>query len=381
MTQQNSNNYQNSTEEDEIDLIALAKALWLGRKIVIKTTLIFTVIGVFIAIFSEKEYTAKVTFVPQISKSKVGGSLGGLAAMAGINLGAIGGGSEISPLMYPRIMNNISLKKEILQTPLTIEGFEKKITFYDYFVNVNQLNVLDVIKKYTIGLPNVIRKYFEKSYKEVLTKDLDRNSLIKISEDEVSLFRILEDKVIIVVNEDDGFVTIEAKMPEPKAAAELTERVQELLQKYLINFKIKKSKDQLEFIKLRYTDAERKFKDKQQELAKYRDRNMNVGTALGRTKLEFLQDEYDLIYGVYSELAKQLETQYIQVTEDTPVFTVIEPVYIPKERSKPKRFFILFTWMFFGLLLGVIVLYGKEFLIKIMKKWNEVRGSHINIEE
>ena len=83
--------------EDEIDLIALAKTLWEGRKTVIRTTLIFMVLGLFIAIFSAKEYTASTTMVPQSAEggSKLGGSLGGLAAMAGINLGSMGGGSSI----------------------------------------------------------------------------------------------------------------------------------------------------------------------------------------------------------------------------------------------------------------------------------------------
>ena len=67
--------------DDEIDLIQLAKTLWNGRKTVIRTTLIFMVLGLFIAIFSAKEYTASTTMVPQSAEggSKLG-SLGGLGS-------------------------------------------------------------------------------------------------------------------------------------------------------------------------------------------------------------------------------------------------------------------------------------------------------------
>ena len=54
-------------EDNEIDLIALAKTLWNGRKTVIKTTLIFMAIGLFVSIFSQKEYTSYTSFVPQTS--------------------------------------------------------------------------------------------------------------------------------------------------------------------------------------------------------------------------------------------------------------------------------------------------------------------------
>ena len=41
-----------SDHEDEIDLIALAKTLWEGRKVVVKITLIFMGIGLFVALTS-----------------------------------------------------------------------------------------------------------------------------------------------------------------------------------------------------------------------------------------------------------------------------------------------------------------------------------------
>ena len=58
------------------------------------------------------------------------------------------------------------------------------------------------------------------------------------------------------------------------------------------------------------------------------------------------------------QLAKQLEAQYIQVTEDTPVFTVLKPVTVPIEKSKPKRFSILFMWMIAGVFIGTLVVFG-----------------------
>ena len=47
-----------SNHEDEIDLIALAKTLWGRRKEVVKITLIFVVVGLFVALTSPAEYTS-----------------------------------------------------------------------------------------------------------------------------------------------------------------------------------------------------------------------------------------------------------------------------------------------------------------------------------
>jgi LPS O-antigen subunit length determinant protein (WzzB/FepE family) len=82
-----------------------------------------------------------------------------------------------------------------------------------------------------------------------------------------------------------------------------------------------------------------------------------------------LQKDYDLTFTVYSELAKQLETQEINVKEDTPVFTVIKPVSVPLSKSKPKRIIIIVIWMIFGTITGIMMVLGREFLKTIKEAW------------
>jgi len=70
-------------------------------------------------------------------------------------------------------------------------------------------------------------------------------------------------------------------------------------------------------------------------------------------------------------MAKQLETQRIQVKEDTPVFTIIKPVSVPIERSKPNRPMILIIWTFLGGIIGVGMVFGRTFVLEMKEKWNE----------
>lgn len=368
MTQQNSNNNQNSTDEDEIDLIALVKTVWRGRKKILKTMLICLVIGLFVAIFSEKEYTASTTFVAQTSDSKIGGNLGGLAAMAGINLGGMNSSSGISPDLYPQIISSIPFQKELMETPLTIEGQPDKITFKNFYTNIYNPSLFGYIKKYTIGFPGLILTVIKGKPKN--NQQLNSNDkLLTISHEENKLIKKLSDQLVVEINDSDGFVTLSGKMPEDKASAELTLNARQLLQRYVIDFKIQKSKEQLEYIKERYLEVEIKFKEVQNKLAAYKDRNKFVSTALGNTTLETIQDEYSLVYSVYTELSKQYEAQLLQVTEDTPVFTVLKPVTIPLEKSKPRRVIVLIIWVLIGLVLGVCMVLGNHVLNEIKLKF------------
>lgn len=360
-------------EEDDIDLIALAKTLWESRKTIIKTTLIFIGIGLFIAIFSSKEFTTSTTFVPQTSDSKIGGKIGGLAAMAGINIGGMmNSDAGISPTLYPHIINSLPFQKELLQTPLTFEGQKASITYEDYYMNYHSPGLLGYLKKYTIGLPGIIIKAIKGEPGNVALSTVEGFNLQTITLEELELIEQLMDQIDLDVQDKDGYVTISANMPEAIASAELAYKAEELLQQYVIDFKIKKSKEQLEYIKERYLEIEEKFNRVHEKLASYKDSNKFITTALGNATLRKLQDEYDLIYGVYSELAKQLEAQYLQVTEDTPVFTVLKPVTIPIKRSKPKRLLILIISTLFGAIVGAGIVLGKEFIIDLRRKWNNI---------
>lgn len=360
--------------DDEIDLIALAKTFWSGRRIVIKSILICGILGFLIAVTSPKEFVATTVMVPSGSGggSQLGG-LGGLAAMAGININTASG-SDLSPAIYPQILSSLPYQRELMKTPLNFSTLREPVTFFDYYSGIQKPNLLF---KYTIGLPGVILglpgtilSAIKGESKEKVVTGEDKNP-IELTGKQQSVRQVLSGLISLNVNAKDGTLTLSSKMPEALAAAQLGQRAQELLQQYIIEFKIKKAKTNLDFIQQRYDETAQKFESAQQRLATFSDRNKNVSLATAKTEEERLTRQYNLIYGIYSELAKQLEQAKIQVKQDTPVFTIIEPIIVPTIRSKPNRPMILFMWLFIGGVLGTGIVFGKEFIGSIKKRWKE----------
>ena len=374
MTTPTTHNNSSENQEDSIDIIALLQSIWTGKKLILKTVLVFMILGLFIAVFSQNEYTASTTIVPQSSSEKPGGSIGGLAALAGINLGSVGQQSSISPTLYPQILTNISFQKELLETLITIEGQDNKITYKEYYTNVYSPSVLSSIKKYTIGLPGVLIGLLKS---DEISKEESKNndSLPQITQDDKKLIELLLEQLSMEVNDKDGYIGLSTTMPEARAAAELTQKAQELLEQYVIDFKIEKSSSELDFIKNRYQEKEQEFQKIQQKLALYTDRNQNVNSARAKMELMLLQSEYDLAYGVYSELAKQLETQELKVKEDTPIFTILQPVFVPLEKTGPKRSLILIIYTFLGFVLSIGYILAIEPIQNIIK---EIRSTKEN---
>jgi LPS O-antigen subunit length determinant protein (WzzB/FepE family) len=362
------NNTTKKEQEDAIDIIALLKNLWVARKTILKITLAFTFLGFFVAVFSKNEFTASTTFVPLAQGSSVGGgSLGSLASLAGINIGGGVSSEEISPELYPQIVSSIPFQLALLNTPLTIEGQTAPVSYSDYYENIYRPGLLSTIKKYTLGLPSVLISLVRSAPEKLeAAAGVKESELIAISIEEYKLIEFLELQISLAVNDKEGFISISVTLPEAIASAQLALRAQQLLQEYALQFKTQKAIEQLTYIEERYAEKEKAFNEIKIALARFQDQNTGINTALGRTKL---QADYDLAFTVYSELAKQLETQLLQVKKDTPLFTVLKPVTIPNEKSAPKRALILVVYLFLGFVLSVGFVLGRKAWAGFKKEW------------
>ena len=364
---ENNSIQQQNNFEEEIDIMAIIIRLWEKKWFIIKVTCVFAVLGVFVAIFSPKEYTASCVVVPE---TKGGGafsssSLGGLAAMAGINLGASSGGEMISPMMYDKLIKNIDLRKELMQTPINWEDYEEPITILDYYTNPEyaKTSVLGTVKKYTIGLPFVILKAIRG---EQEAKDVELPSqgpkLSAYTQDELKCIKAFSQQFSIMADKKNGDVTITARMPEALAAAQVAEAVKNLLQKYVIELKLQKAEVNYEYIKQRYDEAKVVFEEKQSEYAKFQYANKVLSTALSKAKEEQMRSEFTVAKNLFNELTTQLVQAEMKIKEDIPILTVVEPVQVPLEKSKPQRIKILFIWCFLGGVLGCGLILGYDWL-------------------
>ncbi len=358
--------------ETEIDFINLARTFWEGRIVIVKLILLGIIVGFFVAILTPNQFTASSTMVPQISdpKSKLAGlsgglsGLSGLAAMAGVNLSTTTG-SDLSPKTYSSIISSVPFQLELMKTPLNFEKLDSQVTLYDYYTKIKFGNPF---VKYTVGLPSLIIKAI-KGEKKTKFNTSKENPLYLLTEKQIEVQKIIEKQVGIFVNDKDAQVSLSCSLPEAYAAAQLTQNAQQLLQRYITEFKIEKAKIDQEFIQQRYDEAKKNYQSAQQELASFRDRNKFMSTAVAKSEEERLYGEYTLVTGVYSELAKKLEQAKITVKEETPVFTIIKPVSVPIEKSTPNRPLILAISAFIGLIAGTVLVLGKDFMIQTRNRW------------
>ena len=83
-----------------------------------------------------------------------------------------------------------------------------------------------------------------------------------------------------------------------------------------------------------------------------------------------MEAEFQIINAVMIELSKQVEQRKLQVSEDTPVFSIIKEASMPVLRSSPKRTKMVIIYGLIGLVVSILYTLVKDPLVQIIKEVN-----------
>jgi uncharacterized protein involved in exopolysaccharide biosynthesis len=345
---------------DEIDITGIVKKIWKKRRFIIKLTGFFLLLGLFIALFSPVKYTSTCTVVPQTGNRSGSSNLSSVAAIMGVNLGtAMMTEGTLSPNIYPQIIKSVPFTREIMKTEVIVEKSNgQPITLYDYYADkqYREFNLLGAIKKYTIGLPGVIISAIRGGNQSAIVETspvVDSTNVFNLSAKERRVYNAIQGAIQINLNSREGSVTLGYTFPEPKVAAEVTDKIYNTLEEYVSQFKSEKLNDNLEFIEKSYETAREDFLNAQDRLSSFQDANRGLTTASARSMEARLRNEYDIAYTIYRELATQREQAKIAVKENQTILTLVNPPVVPHEKSAPRRSIIIIGFLFLGVVVAV----------------------------
>ena len=340
-------------EEREIDLLDLFRSLWARKKTILIITGIFTILGLFAALATEHRYVTRIAFVPQFNSS-VSSRLSSLASLAGVSLDDGSSDGPIAPVVYPKVINNLDLLKELVYTPIHFKGYEEPIPLIDWFNDeqYQKKNFFKTLARYTVGLPGVIRDAVE-SKKDDSLSFADSTGIVAptLTAEENTAIKALRSSLDLDVIKSEKHVVLSATMNESTASAELAIAAYDLFKKYISEFKIKKAKDNLDYLERQYAIAKADYEKKQASLAWLKDRHQGKRTAASEVEYQRLSTETDLARMLYLELAKNCLSARVKVTEDNVAFTELTPAYVPRKSANSRKV-VLLVWMLAGLVIG-----------------------------
>lgn len=357
----NYTNYPIEESEFNIDLMEYAYKLWDARNLLLKLAVMAVIVGVVIALTTPKQYTVNVTLAPESGKSGSGG-LSGVASMLGIGGMSLGNDADaLNVMLYPNIVSSTPFILDLLESPVKfMDGELKDTTLLGYLQEYTDQSLIGIIASFPMKAIGGIKSLFISEKNTSVNNEINPFHLTKKQQTTVNNVR---QNVIANVDKKTGVTTISVTMQDPMVAAMLCEVVVVKLKEYITKYRVSKAQEDCEYWEQLNEQRKQEYHEAQRLYANYVDANKNVVLQSVRIEQERLQNEMNLAYQVYSNVATQLQMAKAKVQEAKPVFAVVEPATVPLIPSGTSRKMILVGIVFLAVAgAAAWVLFGKDLL-------------------
>lgn len=301
---------QSNIADDEIDLRELFTAIWQGRWIIVIITALFAATSVYYAVNLPNIYKSEALLAPaeQDKAGGLAGQLGGLASLAGVNLGANG---------------------NVDKTQLAIEILRSRKFSREFINKYDILPDLMAAKTWNSETNTVL--YDEKFY------DVEQNKWVREVKapykPEPSMQEAYKKFIKIISankNEETGMVTISVEHVSPVVAQQWVNWLIDDINQTM------KARDVIE------ANESTDFLTQQLEQTK-------------------IADIRAVLYKLVEEQAKTIMFANVR---DEYVFKIIDPAIIPEQKAKPARALICVLGTFLGGMISFIIILFRYFLKK-----------------
>lgn len=338
---------------DEIDLIVLLSKLWNDKRFIICATIVGAIFGIVVAFSIPKSYESKIVFAPEIER-QLGSGVSSIASMMGVSLdNSI---DAISVDMFPDV---------IASTPFMFQLFDLQVSTVDTL----NTTLLDYMKNHqkspwwtkVIGAPFKLMSMILHGEVEE-PEELELHNLPLM---ERVVIKNLYKSLMIQFDKKTGKTTIICRMQDPLVAATFLNAVVDNLKEYMSEYRTSKDRQNVENLEIICNERKADYYAAQKAYSEFVDANKNLVLLSAQVEQQKLQQEMNLAYQVYSQVATQLEAARIKVQQSKPVFVVLEPVSVPCKKAAPSKakLLVIFAILGFSFACGWSV-FGKDFLNK-----------------
>ena len=340
------------------------KELWQDvkshRKLYYKVLPITFVVVAFLTLSIPNYYNCKVTLAPELSGNRSSSSsLAALASNFGVNLGSRQSADALFPTLYPDLMNSVAFRTSLF--PIKVRRANDstgvtEMTYYEYLKKHQKAPWWAKAKKAVFS----VLMYPFKGKKKASTGGEEVNTF-KLTQDQAGIVKALAQKVVCDVDKKTMVITINVTDQDPLICAVVADSVQARLQEFITDYRTKKARVDLEYNKKLCAETKARYEKARQLYAEFMDANQDVILQTVRQKQTDLENEMQLQYNAYQQVAAQLLAAEAKVQEEIPAFTTLQSATVPVQKSGPKRaqMCLIFTFLAF-IATTVWILYNED---------------------
>lgn len=292
-------------EEDDIDLKELFSVIWGGKWITLTITLIFAMSAVYYSLNLPNIYKASAVLIPANSEDASGSGmlasrLGGLASMAGVNLG--GGVTD--------------------KTKVAIETLQSRAFLGDFINRHNLKAEILAVKKWDASSNKLV--FDSEIYNEKINKwkwHTSSHWKKNTSPSEQEAIEEIKKKMLVTFDEDKGLITLNVSHQSPYISQQWVSWLIDDINQHMRKNDIKEAHKNIQYIKKQ----------------------------LDETPIADMQKIFYLL------IEQQTKIMMLAEVSDEYVLKIIDPAVVPEKKDKPQRAIICIMATLSGGVLGIFL--------------------------
>ena len=358
MNEENKNINQAQEEESSIDFGKLFRDVLKHKRLYYIVLPVTFVLAAIYSLGLPNYYDCTVKLSPELTSGRSSSSLSSLASSFGINIsGAMGNSTEaLFPTLYPDLMNSVDFKTSLFPIPVTIEGDKEKgekdvtMSYYDY--------IKDGQKSpwWSAGM----RAFFSLFKSKEKIEGEEKVDPFRLTMEQDQIIKAIDRNVVCDVDKKTMVITINVTDQNPLICATMADSVKTRLQNFITDYRTNKARVDLEYNKKLYAETKARYDKARQKYADFADANQDIILESVRQKQTDLENEMQLQYNAYTQVAAQLMAAEAKVQQETPAFTTLQSATVPVRKTGPGRAKMCIVFVFLAFLGTTAWIFYKE---------------------
>jgi len=298
----------NKQQKEQVDFSDLLLVLWKHKLILIVVVMVSAAASVYYAIKQPNIYRSEAVLLPSAEKSglNIPGQLGGLAALAGVNLGGLGGSTD-----------NTLLAMELIKSQDFISRFIER---HQLLVPLMAARGWDLTNDNVVLDPEVYDEQNRQWVRKVAFPKKAQPSAFEAYKAFSEIFSISQDKL-------SRIISINVEHYSPNLAQQwLTLLIQDINEEIRLR-DLKEAEHSIDYLQ----------------------------SQVSKTQLSEVKDT------LYSLIEEQTKTVMLANVRREYVFKVVDPAAVPEEKVKPKRALIVVSSVMLSFMFACLLLMLRHF--------------------
>lgn len=313
------------------------------------------VLGVIYLLSLHNVYKCEVMLAPELSRSSSSSSLLSLANSFGMRIGSsTSSGEALFPTLYPDMVNSVDFKTKLFPIQVHKKDSTRMMTYYDYLLNEQKY------PWWSEAIGGTLRFLISLIASPDSTVDNTRLDPFQLTKEQKSIADLVEKKVSCDVDAKTLVITITVTDQDPLICATVADSVKTHLQQAITNYRTQKARVDLEYNQKLFRETKARYDKARQAYAAFADANQDVILESVRSKRADLENEMQIQYNAYTQVAAQLTAASARVQEETPAFTTIQRATVPVKKAGPARAKKLLMFLFLAFLGTTVWAFHKE---------------------